>query len=141
MQKIRDRIVYYQFLSFQKYCPELRHLLTTRMSGFSKKPYDSLNIGLHVGDKRDDVIRNRELVCQTLGSNIDSMVAMQQSHSANVKVIDERYMGLGQTAEAFNYMKQLRDYCSLFGGDFVILWHNDRFINNLEREIYQALIN
>ena len=50
---------------------------------------------MELGDKRDDVIRNRELVCQTLGSNIDSMVAMQQSHSANVKVIDECYKGKG----------------------------------------------
>ena len=95
MQKIRDRIVYYQFSSFQKYCPELMHLITTRIFGYSEKPYDSLNIGLHVGDKRYDVIRNRELVCQTLGFNINSMVAMQQSHSANVKVIDESYKGKG----------------------------------------------
>lgn len=95
MQKIRDRIVYYQFSSFQKYSPGLRHLITTRMSGYSQKPYDTLNIGLHVGDNRDDVIKNRDLVCRALGYSIDSMVAMQQSHTANVKVIDNRFEGRG----------------------------------------------
>ncbi len=95
MQKIRDRIIYYQFSSLQRYSPELRHLITTRMRGYSQKPYDTLNIGLHVGDKSDDVIKNRGLVCQALGYSIDSMVAMQQSHSANTKTVDSRYKGRG----------------------------------------------
>jgi YfiH family protein len=95
MHKIRDSIVYYQFSSFQKYSPELKHLFTTRMTGYSKKPYDTLNIGLHVGDRSYDVIRNRDLVCQALGYSIDSMIAMKQSHTANVKVIDSRYKGRG----------------------------------------------
>jgi hypothetical protein len=56
-------------------------------------------------------------------------------------VIDKRYMSLGQTAEAFDFMNQLRDYCKFFGGNFVILWHNDRFTNEKEKEIYKALIN
>lgn len=95
MQKIRNRIVYYQFSSFQKYSPGLRHLITTRIRGYSQKPYDTLNIGLHVGDKKDDVVRNRKLVCQTLGYDVDSMIAMQQSHTANVRVIDGHYKGRG----------------------------------------------
>ncbi len=95
MEKIRDRIVYYQFLSFQKYSSKLKHLIPTRLSGYSKRPYDTLNIGLHVGDKRKDVIKNRELVCRTLGYTIDPMVAMQQSHTANVRVIDDNYKGRG----------------------------------------------
>jgi YfiH family protein len=65
------------------------------MSGYSQKPYNTLNVGLHVGDRRDDVIRNRELVCQALGYSIDSMIAMQQSHTANVKIIDDNYKGRG----------------------------------------------
>lgn len=95
MQRIRDRIVYYQFSSFQVYSPGLRHLITTRISGYSQKPYDTLNIGLHVGDKKDDVLRNRKLVCQTMGYEVDSMIAMQQSHTANVRVIDAHYKGRG----------------------------------------------
>ena len=33
-------------------------LSTTRDGGVSKPPFDSLNLGLHVGDNRQDVIKN-----------------------------------------------------------------------------------
>jgi YfiH family protein len=95
MKRIRNRIVRYQFTSFQRYLPGLRHFITTRMYGFSQKPYDTLNVGLHVGDDPANVIKNRSLVCRELGFGIDSMVAMQQSHSANVAIIGEEDKGRG----------------------------------------------
>jgi YfiH family protein len=95
MKRIRNRIVCYQFTSFQRYLPDLRHFITTRMSGFSQKPYDTLNVGLHVGDDPANVIKNRSLVCRELGSGIDSMVAMQQTHSGNIAIIEEEDKGRG----------------------------------------------
>ncbi|NDG88909.1 MAG: hypothetical protein EBY15_13335, partial [Gammaproteobacteria bacterium] len=38
----------------------VRAISTLRSGGFSQGPYDSLNLGLHVGDEADQVQRNRE---------------------------------------------------------------------------------
>ena len=42
--------------------------VSTRLGGVSKMPYDSLNIGKHVGDHSDHVEKNRELLQQMLPS-------------------------------------------------------------------------
>jgi YfiH family protein len=39
---------------------------TSRAKGYSKKPYDFLNLAYHVGDERDAVKRNRQLVLEKL---------------------------------------------------------------------------
>ena len=35
---------------------------TTRLGGFSASPYDSMNLGLHVNDEREAVLKNRRLL-------------------------------------------------------------------------------
>ena len=42
-------------------------LCTTRAGGVSAPPYDSLNLGLHVGDDEDDVRENRARLADRLG--------------------------------------------------------------------------
>jgi len=42
--------------------PRVRALVTTRLGGASAVPFDSLNLGDHVGDAPDAVARNRQLV-------------------------------------------------------------------------------
>ena len=37
----------------------VRALVTTRHGGVSRAPYDALNLGLHTGDEREDVLANR----------------------------------------------------------------------------------
>ena len=54
-------------------------------------------------------------------------------------VVDDAYQGLGATQTALDYMLTLKNYCQKFRGDFVLLWHNQRFVDRKEREIYQIL--
>ncbi|MGD9231107.1 MAG: hypothetical protein PVJ20_09870, partial [Desulfobacterales bacterium] len=56
-------------------------------------------------------------------------------------VIDKRFMNLGPTHKAFDYMNTLKSRCKMFNGDFTILWHNDRFRNNDEIRIYEQLLS
>jgi len=42
--------------------PSVHALQTTRLGGFSRVPYDSLNLGLHVGDDAMTVAANRNLL-------------------------------------------------------------------------------
>lgn len=39
---------------------------TTRIGGFSRAPYNSLNIATYVGDDLDDVSKNRKLLQKSL---------------------------------------------------------------------------
>ena len=61
--------------------PHVKALFTTRAGGVSTAPFDSLNLGDHVGDKPTDVAANR----QVLQSNIDAHpVFLQQVHGTSV---------------------------------------------------------
>lgn len=55
-------------------------------------------------------------------------------------VIDERYMNLGTGEEAFSLIKSIKDTCRGFNGDFTILWHNTRFIEQRERQLYHRML-
>ena len=56
-------------------------------------------------------------------------------------VLDARYMGLGRSEEAMNVMLGLKEECRKYQGDFTVLWHNQRFIDPKEREMYRTLIS
>lgn len=57
---------------------------TTREGGFSSPPYAELNLGLHVGDDPEVVMRNRALVDEMYGP----VAYMNQSHSDVVVEVD-----------------------------------------------------
>ena len=58
---------------------------TSRAKGFSKKPYDSLNLAFHVGDKRDAVIKNRQLVLEKLlKGNSRFLYSARQVHGDHI---------------------------------------------------------
>ena len=63
-------------------------LSTTRDGGVSKPPFDSLNLGLHVGDNRQDVIKNRAHVNTHLPN---PAVWLNQVHSTDVIRVDEAF--------------------------------------------------
>ena len=68
----------------------LTHFVSTRKGGLSKFPYDSLNLGLHVGDKEESVLKNRKLLSETLRIPLENFVFAKQVHGAKVKVITSR---------------------------------------------------
>lgn len=55
-------------------------------------------------------------------------------------VIDERYMNMGTGEKAFSFIKSIKDTCRKYNGDFVVLWHNTRFIDQEERHLYNQLL-
>ncbi|MGQ8365039.1 peptidoglycan editing factor PgeF [Glaciecola sp. 1036] len=68
----------------------------TREQGESLVPYDSLNMGLHVGDNRDAVLQNRGYLfeyCQQLtGNTCNFPVFMNQQHSNQIIDVDKNTM-------------------------------------------------
>lgn len=71
------------------------HGFTTRVGGFGASPFDSLNLGLHVGDHLQTVIDNRRLVCESLGFTLRDWVSGEQVHGINVAVVGKEAAGRG----------------------------------------------
>ncbi len=56
---------------------------TSRIGGVSRYPYNELNPALHVADNQEDVIKNRLLLEEHLGKNIETKW-LKQTHSTTV---------------------------------------------------------
>jgi hypothetical protein len=72
---------------------------------------------------------------KSLQLRVRPLIAMDGS------VLDEKYMGLGSGPEAYNFLNTLRLACNQFSGDFTLLWHNSRLIDEEEIKLYESLLN
>ncbi|EWC63018.1 hypothetical protein UO65_1645 [Actinokineospora spheciospongiae] len=63
-------------------------MVTTREGGVSRPPYDSFNLGGHVGDDPAAVRANRERLAGELGVPGDRLVWMEQVHGRTAQVVD-----------------------------------------------------
>jgi YfiH family protein len=66
----------------------VRRVTTTRAGGVSKPPFDTFNLGDHVGDDPSAVAANRRRLARATGLGEDRVVWMNQVHSAHVEVVD-----------------------------------------------------
>ena len=66
----------------------IRRVSTTRAGGVSSPPFDSFNLGDHVGDKPAAVAANRARLATTIGLGPDRVVWMNQVHGDHVEVVD-----------------------------------------------------
>ncbi|WP_254391839.1 peptidoglycan editing factor PgeF [Terribacillus sp. DMT04] len=69
--------------------------ITTKNNGVSKSPFDSLNMGLHVGDKDADVIQNRELLAGEIAFPLANWVLGEQVHGTEIAVVQKKDAGRG----------------------------------------------
>jgi copper oxidase (laccase) domain-containing protein len=61
-----------------------RVYFTNRRGGVSERPYKSLNLGFHVGDRQERVLRNRELLAGKFGFRTGHLTSPRQRHSAEI---------------------------------------------------------
>jgi YfiH family protein len=64
--------------------PGARAVFTTRLGGVSQGPFESLNLGILTGDRRDAVIENRRRVARALGLEPERIVISRQVHGAEL---------------------------------------------------------
>ncbi|MEE6139046.1 peptidoglycan editing factor PgeF [Mycobacterium sp. 050128] len=67
----------------------IRRVTTTRAGGVSKPPFDTFNLGDHVGDDPAAVAANRARLARAIGLGADRVVWMNQVHGDRVEVVDE----------------------------------------------------
>ncbi len=63
----------------------IRHGIFSRLGGYSKKPFDSLNTGLSVGDNKENVLKNRQKIIDILGGGVP--VFINQVHGKVIFVL------------------------------------------------------
>lgn len=67
----------------------IRRVTTTRAGGVSMPPFDTFNLGDHVGDDPAAVAANRARLATAIGLAGDRVVWMNQVHGDRVEVVDE----------------------------------------------------
>jgi len=92
-KKINSLSIWY-FENLSKY-KMIYHFVSTRIGGVSSFPYESLNLGFHVGDDPENVIKNRELLALALGIPLNNFTVAKQIHDGNVKIVTEQEKGFG----------------------------------------------
>jgi len=70
-------------------------VVTARRGGVSSGPYESLNLGLHVGDDPAKVLVNRDRAAGAVGLKLSDLVFCGQSHGRGVAVVDRSHGGRG----------------------------------------------
>lgn len=67
---------------------------TDRRGGVSAAPYDSLNLALSVGDRREAVLENRRRAARAIGFELSSLGVLRQVHGADLVRVGRRRSGL-----------------------------------------------
>lgn len=68
---------------------------TTRHGGQGRPPYDTFNLGLHVGDRDRTVLMNRQHLADLVSVPLNHWVMMEQVHGANIKKVTKEDIGKG----------------------------------------------
>ncbi|WP_139334929.1 peptidoglycan editing factor PgeF [Mycobacterium sp. GA-1841] len=76
----------------------IRRVTTTRAGGVSAPPFDSFNLGDHVGDAPAAVAQNRRRLAAAVGA--DALVWMNQVHSDHVVTVDGPRAGAVENTDA-----------------------------------------
>ncbi len=68
---------------------EILHFITTRHGGYSEKPFCSLNLATHVGDRAEHVLKNRDRLARSFDITKENFFYAQQEHSDKVFLIKD----------------------------------------------------
>ncbi|MCL1917877.1 MAG: peptidoglycan editing factor PgeF [Peptococcaceae bacterium] len=73
---------------------------SARGGGVSAKPYDTLNLGLHVGDLAQDVLENRRRFGQLMSISAQECVVSEQVHGVRIAQVGEAHGEAGMLDKA-----------------------------------------
>ncbi|MET8854315.1 peptidoglycan editing factor PgeF [Amycolatopsis sp. NPDC004625] len=78
----------------------VRRVVTTRAGGASRPPYDTFNLGDHVGDDEGNVYANRKRLASELGLAEDKLAWMEQVHGRTATVVDGTETAAAEATDA-----------------------------------------
>lgn len=78
---------------------KIKHGFFTRLNGFSKKQFKSLNCSLSNGDERKIVLKNRELALKKLKLEKKKLILINQTHSSKVIRVNKNNLNKKNNAD------------------------------------------
>ena len=107
----KDNVSYMTFSPFTE-SDIVKQVFSTRLGGVSKGMYESMNltfnpVGEYEADSYDNVYKNFEGMAAVLDIPLERMVYTKQTHTTNIKVVDDSNAGMGIVKE--------RDYDNIDG--------------------------
>lgn len=87
-------ISYYQIESFQK-TGLVDHCFTTRQGGVSVGEYESMNLRMNCDDKRENILKNYEIICNEINVDYKKLVFSNQVHEDKIYIADKTDCGNG----------------------------------------------
>ena len=97
----KDNLVYISFPKLEK-TGIVNHLFSTRLGGVSNGQYSSMNLSFNNGDKRENVLKNYEILCNAIGTDINNLVLSRQTHTDNIKIVNKTHCQTGVFKESFS---------------------------------------
>jgi YfiH family protein len=86
----------FRFNIFEEY-HEVKHFVSGRNGGCSPAPFNGLNLGFGTDDAHANVLENRYMLAESLGTPLDWFVFPRQTHSATIAVVNKSHKGIGTT--------------------------------------------
>ncbi|MDZ7859531.1 MAG: peptidoglycan editing factor PgeF [Candidatus Krumholzibacteriota bacterium] len=69
--------------------PRLEFYFSSRTGGISPAPFNSLNLGTDLGDTRENVNQNRNILLNALNISSDNLALGEQTHSSNIRITNK----------------------------------------------------
>ena len=85
----------------------VKHMISTRLGGVSEGNLSTMNLSFTRGDKPENVLENYRRIAKVLACEVSDMVASDQTHTTNVRLVTEADKGKGILSS--------RDYCDVDG--------------------------
>jgi polyphenol oxidase len=74
---------------------QINHFISNRKGGYSKPPYESLNIGFNTADDEETILQNRQILGESIGVPMYRFTFADQTHSGNVTIVSADMKGRG----------------------------------------------
>ena len=83
----KGNLEYLKFPKFEK-SGLVRHLFSTKHGGISTGDCASMNLGFRRGEPKETVLKNYQILCDAEGINVNHLVLCNQTHTNNVKIVN-----------------------------------------------------
>lgn len=87
-----NNVKYYKVDAFEG---AVKHCFTTRAGGVSKNEFSSMNLRFNCDDKKENVLKNFEIICGEIGIDFRELVLSKQVHEDNIIKVTSEDKGNG----------------------------------------------
>jgi polyphenol oxidase len=88
-RKIHNSLPLYHFNNLSRF-NNIFHFVSSREGGYSTDEFSSFNLGFGTDEQEEIIIKNRNLLAESIGIKLEQLVFQYQIHSDKIEYISER---------------------------------------------------